>query len=186
VWSIVHNYNGFCRLDKYEIKGGCIERYCCFYTAKRLSFGCSFGTSVRLLTAYIVNDIINKTMKIKNLTKLFGSKFGQSAPLKTSKPDVYHYKPTPYLANAFLQSVYNISEPPFPFKFKREQIFFNDGGHISLDWLPPVTDNPNPPILFVMHGLTGGSEMNYIKELMRPAAEEGYCCVCLNSRGVNN
>jgi predicted alpha/beta-fold hydrolase len=37
-----------------------------------------------------------------------------------------------------------------------------------------------------MHGLTGGSEMNYIKELMKPAAEEGYCCVCLNSRGINN
>ena len=28
--------------------------------------------------------------------------------------------------------------------------------------------------------------MNYIKELMKPAAEEGYCCVCLNSRGINN
>jgi predicted alpha/beta-fold hydrolase len=28
--------------------------------------------------------------------------------------------------------------------------------------------------------------MNYIKEMMKPAAEEGYCCVCLNSRGVNN
>lgn len=48
-------------------------------------------------------------MKIKNLTKLFGSKLGQSAPYKTTKPDVYHYKPTPYLAHAFLQSVYNIS-----------------------------------------------------------------------------
>jgi predicted alpha/beta-fold hydrolase len=125
-------------------------------------------------------------MKIKNLTKLFGSRLGRSAPLNPSAPDVYHYKPTPYLAHAFLQSVYNISEPLFPFKFKREQIFFKDGGHISLDWLPPASENPTPPILFVMHGLTGGSEMNYIKELMRPAAEEGYCCVCLNSRGVNN
>jgi predicted alpha/beta-fold hydrolase len=28
--------------------------------------------------------------------------------------------------------------------------------------------------------------MNYIKELMKPASEQGYCCVCLNSRGVNN
>lgn len=125
-------------------------------------------------------------MKIKNWTKLFGSGLGQSAPLNPSTPDVYHYKPTPYLAHAFLQSVYNISEPLFPFKFKREQIFFKDGGHISLDWLPPATEHPNPPVLFIMHGLTGGSEMNYIKELMRPAAEEGYCCVCLNSRGVNN
>jgi predicted alpha/beta-fold hydrolase len=28
--------------------------------------------------------------------------------------------------------------------------------------------------------------MNYIKELVKPAAEEGYCCVCLNSRGINS
>lgn len=125
-------------------------------------------------------------MKIKNLTKLFGSKLARSAPTQTHNTEEHHYRPTPYLAHPFLQSVYNISEPKFPFQFKREKIFFEDGGHISLDWLPPATDQQNPPILFVMHGLTGGSDMNYIKELMKPAAEEGYCSVCLNSRGVNN
>ena len=64
-------------------------------------------------------------------------------------------------------------------------LYLQDGGNISLDWLD-LQQKKNPPVLFVMHGLTGGSEMNYIKELMRPAAEEGYCCVCLNSRGINN
>ena len=37
-----------------------------------------------------------------------------------------------------------------------------------------------------MHGLTGGSEMNYIKEIVKPATAQGYRCVCLNSRGINN
>jgi predicted alpha/beta-fold hydrolase len=37
-----------------------------------------------------------------------------------------------------------------------------------------------------MHGLTGGSDMNYIKEMIAPAVADGYCCVCLNSRGINN
>ncbi len=37
-----------------------------------------------------------------------------------------------------------------------------------------------------MHGLTGGSEMNYIKALMSEAAIDGYKSVCLNSRGINN
>jgi predicted alpha/beta-fold hydrolase len=37
-----------------------------------------------------------------------------------------------------------------------------------------------------MHGLTGGSEMNYIKALMGEAAIDGYKSVCLNSRGINN
>ena len=38
----------------------------------------------------------------------------------------------------------------------------------------------------MMHGLTGGSDMNYIKELLRPASEQGYHSVCMNSRGINN
>jgi predicted alpha/beta-fold hydrolase len=72
------------------------------------------------------------------------------------------------------------------YEFDRERIFFEDGGHISLDWCAKKLENPNPPILFIMHGLTGGSEMNYIKALMAEASNDGYKSVCLNSRGINN
>lgn len=48
-------------------------------------------------------------MKIKNLTKLFGSKLGRSSITDTKKSDLHHYTPTPYLSHPFLQSVYNIS-----------------------------------------------------------------------------
>jgi uncharacterized protein len=37
-----------------------------------------------------------------------------------------------------------------------------------------------------MHGLTGGSEMNYIKALMQEASLDGYKSVCMNSRGINS
>lgn len=37
-----------------------------------------------------------------------------------------------------------------------------------------------------MHGLTGGSEMNYVKALVTEAENQGFCCVALNSRGINN
>lgn len=37
-----------------------------------------------------------------------------------------------------------------------------------------------------MHGLTGGSEMNYIKVLVEEARGNGYRSVCLNSRGICN
>lgn len=37
-----------------------------------------------------------------------------------------------------------------------------------------------------MHGLTGGSEMNYIKVLVEEARRNGYRSVCLNSRGICN
>lgn len=37
-----------------------------------------------------------------------------------------------------------------------------------------------------MHGMTGGSETNYMKILAKKGAEEGYACVCFNSRGINS
>lgn len=115
------------------------------------------------------------------------SKVNFSNPLANLKnTDSSVYKPTPYLAHPFLQSIYNISEPIFKYDFEREKIFFDDGGHISLDWCAKKQDNPNPPILFIMHGLTGGSEMNYIKALMSEAANDGFKSVCLNSRGINS
>lgn len=52
---------------------------------------------------------------------------------------------------------------------KREKIYFEDGGHIALDWTPHLDPKEKPPILFIMHGLTGGSEMNYIRVMMSEA-----------------
>jgi hypothetical protein len=76
-------------------------------------------------------------MKIKNLARLIVDTAGKLSPAqRPAIPTTNAYRPTPYLAHPFLQSVYNISEPLFPFKFQREPIFLEDGGHISLDWLP--------------------------------------------------
>jgi predicted alpha/beta-fold hydrolase len=36
-----------------------------------------------------------------------------------------------------------------------------------------------------MHGLTGGSEMNYVRALVQSGTREGYLCLCFNSRGIN-
>ena len=50
--------------------------------------------------------------------------------------------------------------------FKRERVFFKDGGHICMDWAEDRTESDKPPILMIMHGLTGGSETNYIRALV--------------------
>lgn len=133
------------------------------------------------------NNCINKfLMRIRQFSELFSKFNSLNSLLNSRNVDSSVYKPTPYLAHPFLQSIYNISEPLLPYEFDREKIYFDDGGHISLDWCAKKIDNPNPPILFIMHGLTGGSEMNYIKALMSEAANDGYKSVCLNSRGINN
>lgn len=60
---------------------------------------------------------------------------------KTKSSNSNVYKPTPYLAHPFLQSIYNISEPLKAYEFDREKIFFEDGGHISLDWCAKKSKN---------------------------------------------
>jgi hypothetical protein len=37
-----------------------------------------------------------------------------------------------------MQVVYNISEPRLKLEYQREKIFFDDGGHVSLDWALPL------------------------------------------------
>lgn len=98
----------------------------------------------------------------------------------------FEFKPTRFLTHPLLQSIYNLAEPRMNFQLAREKLFFDDGGHVSLDWAPQAEGKVDPPILFIMHGLTGGSEMNYIRVLMSEAMQEGFQCVCLNSRGINN
>ena len=64
-----------------------------------------------------------------------------------------------------------------------------DGGQVSLDWVSPSEETSdgesNQKILFIVHGLTGGSNMNYIKYLAICARDQGFRCVAYNSRGIN-
>ena len=68
-----------------------------------------------------------------------------------------NFRPTSFLSHPFLQSVYNLAEPQQRFDFQREKLFFDDGGHVALDWSRRIDPSEAPPILFIMHGLTGGS-----------------------------
>lgn len=58
-------------------------------------------------------------MKIRQFSELISkiNIFDQLASSQSTNSSVY--KPTPYLAHPFLQSIYNISEPLLPYNFKR-------------------------------------------------------------------
>jgi len=113
-----------------------------------------------------------------------------------------HFNPCWVCPTAFLQSVINTVSHPKPVRYNREPLVLPDGGQITLDWaLPakkieykntryddryfpyePLKDNK---ILLIMHGLTGGSECNYIHTLVDTARKQGYRVAVLNQRGVN-
>ena len=70
---------------------------------------------VNYISSY--NQINCSEMKIKNLAQLLKNK---AVTLMSNANRVREgYRPTPYLSHPFLQSVYNITEPLFPYAFQR-------------------------------------------------------------------
>ncbi|KAL4491417.1 hypothetical protein ABPG72_008073 [Tetrahymena utriculariae] len=139
---------------------------------------------------------INSQKNNNNKTELkyVKNEINESRVKKLKLLHEHSYKPTPYLSNRFLQSLYNITfSDNLRINYKRELVKLQDGGQISLDWALPFNlktgqeYNPSDDtkILFVSHGLTGGSNMNYIKQMIQQGQASGYRCVAFNSRGIN-
>lgn len=99
--------------------------------------------------------------------------------------DDKRFNPTLYLRHPFSQSVYNVfTFEKYNVKFQREYVKMPDGGQISLDWATPerILDNK---LIFIIHGLTGGSEMPYVQSLVTESLRKGYKTVVFHNRGIN-
>jgi len=101
-----------------------------------------------------------------------------------------------------MQTVYGVLERFPHITFHREYLKLSDGGQVCIDWAYPLAkiryqDNPHkdavyaysPPndnkIMLIIHGLTGGSETQYVQEMVHEAQVHGYRVAALNHRGVN-
>ena len=62
-------------------------------------------------------------------------------------------------------------------------LHLQDNGTISLDWQIPKTKKTSKPIVVVAPGLTGGSNSNYITNLVNYGEKLGYIMVVVNNRG---
>lgn len=71
-------------------------------------------------------------------------------------------------------SIYGAKIDPVPYlKYNRTYVDMKDGGNMTLDWAPihnKFEETDDMRILLIVHGLTGGSESNYMKH----AALNGY------------
>lgn len=81
------------------------------------------------------------------------------------------YRPTPYLINANLQTLFAAIGRPHPdVHFERELVthVYPDGEVCRLDWSYAPNALSNTPVVIVFHGLTGGSDdsnMHYITQI---------------------
>ncbi len=105
-----------------------------------------------------------------------------------------YFWPTPWLANGHLQSLFGATLGSIPgdslfgkaVQYNRELVALRDGGTLSIDWAPTANQGPSQKILVLFHGVTGGSEQQYIRNCVFEAQRRGYRVGVLHMRGVNN
>lgn len=100
-----------------------------------------------------------------------------------------HFHPTPYLSHPILQAMYNQKTTFYKpdhihMAFHREYIRLPDCGQVSLD--TSFIDHSSKKLLIIIHGLTGGSDMPYVRFLVQEAHKEGFNALVFHNRGINN
>jgi predicted alpha/beta-fold hydrolase len=99
------------------------------------------------------------------------------------------FKATWYLPTAFMQIIYGAVGDENPYiPYDRELVDLKDQGKIALDWLVPLpsVDKEETRILLILHGLSGGSEANYVRHAVQNSQRNGFRTAVMNNRGINS
>ena len=93
------------------------------------------------------------------------------------------FRPARWLGNSHLQTIF--PSLPFPVgpkpELKRDYLNLPDGDVTVVDSLT-VTDDPEAPLLVLLHGLESSSESSYARHLLQAAADAGWNSSVLHFR----
>ncbi|UJR22957.1 hypothetical protein I4U23_025984 [Adineta vaga] len=99
-------------------------------------------------------------------------------------PSFNEYRPTPWIFNGHLMTILGVLVRPL-LSMSFERILLpvdNTGGTIAIDW--HSRPHLHQPILLILHGLTGGSDNEYIRWMIFYASSKfNLCCVVIHARG---
>jgi hypothetical protein len=97
------------------------------------------------------------------------------------------YRETIYLTGCMLQMLYNETKSAPHIHYQREYISMHDGGCIALDWYQKDPSQNVEKLLVIMHGLTGGSESSYVREIVDGFSKKDEMkIVVINYRGISD
>lgn len=122
---------------------------------------------------------------------LYYAENGLGAELASKcKPLQEGYSPTPWAANAHVQTVLAVLRTfTQSSNYRRQLVLTSDGGTVALDWFNDSdvlsAASATTPILLVLHGINGGSHEGYCKWACAVARSRGWRAVVLNYRGCN-
>ncbi|CAF1208849.1 unnamed protein product [Rotaria sordida] len=99
-------------------------------------------------------------------------------------PSFKEYRPTPWIFNGHFMTILGVMFRPLPnVLYQRILLPVDDiGGTIAIDWHKQPYEGQ--PILVILHGLTGGSDNEYIRWMTLSAYSKlNICCVVIHARG---
>ncbi len=143
----------------------------------------SFILSGIFYLVYRTTPFANKTQAIFKITNENKKIFENLLPL--------NYSPPLWMPISTIQMVVHELLEKKQINFKREYIISDDGGEYSLDWV--VSDprdfhkEKNKKILLILHGLSGGSQTIYMRDILNGMKKLKDFKICvLHNRGIND
>ena len=100
----------------------------------------------------------------------------------TKKP----FKPTPWLFNKHLQTIFGLRlRGRTKYKPEKEDIFFKDGGQVTIEYFVKENLTEEAPIVFIIHTLGGGSRESCTNFMANYFMKNSYRVVICSCRGCN-
>lgn len=154
------------------------------------------GMSLKIAVLSLASYLIYNQLSLNNRTSIIYSKKSKILNMVAEKLGNCIYKPSIHLPTFISQLAIHINLGKTPMKFNREYIQMEDGAIFSLDWvIDPKLNNKqinNNKLLIILHGLSGGSESRYIRDIINGFLDENnekneiYRIVVLHNRGIND
>lgn len=106
--------------------------------------------------------------------------------LKRLKSLEIPYHPTAWLINRHIHTIWGMKfRGKSSHKPRREEVYFEDGGQVSVDWFEKENLSKEAPILFIVHTLGGGTRECCTNNFAYKAMQNNYRVLICSCRGCN-
>ena len=145
-----------------------------------------FGTIILIIfVSFIFFCIYRITLKYK--PKIIYNKDGETSKIISKMNSLKKpYKPTPWLFNRHLQTIYGLRlRGRSSYKPKREDVFFEDGGQVTIEYFMKENLPLETPICYIIHTLGGSSRESCTNFMATYFMKNDYRVIICSNRGCN-
>ena len=134
-----------------------------------------------LVLIYIIYRITHKITP-----EIFMNKESSISKIVNQMKSLKYYKPTPWLINGHIHTIWGMKfKGRTNFKPKKEDINFEDGGQVTIEYFVLEKTQDSAPILFIIHTMGGGSREPCTNWSAYNFMNQGYRVVICSCRGCN-